>query len=199
MTEKETTPEKESIPLAEDTLILDEETLSDVSREEELVAEVDKLKDQLLRTLAELDNYRKRAEREREEMAKFAITGFARELLSVADNLRRALESVSEDHENPEKLLKSLLEGVEITEKELLSAFKKHAIERIEPMGQSFDHHLHQAMFEVEDSDQPPGTVVHVLQPGYQLNGRLLRPALVGIVKGKNSDATLQPSDSLPK
>ena len=150
---------------------------------EDLQVEVDKLKDHLLRTMAELDNYRKRAEREREEMAKFAITGFARDLLTVPDNLRRALESVPIDHENPEELLKTLLEGVEITEKELLTAFKKHGIEKIEPLGQPFDHHLHQAMFEQEDPDQPPGTVVHVLQSGYVLNGRLLRPALVGVAK----------------
>lgn len=156
---------------------------SEIIREEDLQAEVDKLKDQLLRTLAELENYRKRAEREREEMAKFAITGFARDLLTVPDNLRRALESVPVDHEKPAELLNTLLEGVEITEKELLTTFKKHGIEKIEPLGQPFDHHLHQAMFELEDQDQPAGTVVHVLQPGYSLNGRLLRPAMVGVAK----------------
>ena len=181
-----------------ETIDPENEILSEVSKEEELTAEIDKLKDQLLRTMAELDNYRKRAEREREETAKFAITGFSRELLTVADNLRRALESVPEDHEHPEKLLNSLMEGVEITEKELLFAFKKHGIEKIEPLGDAFDHHLHQAMFEVEDSDQPAGTIVHVLQPGYQLSGRLLRPALVGVAKGKNSEPTLQPTDPLP-
>ena len=167
-----------------ETSAADEEMISsEISREEDIQAEVDKLKDQLLRTMAELDNYRKRAEREREEMAKFAITGFARDLLTVPDNLRRALESVPVDHEKPEELLKTLLEGVEITEKELLTAFKKHGIEKIEPLGKPFDHHLHQAMFELEDPDQPAGTVVHVLQPGYTLNGRLLRPALVGVAK----------------
>jgi len=192
MTEKHT-PSPENNPLS-----LEDEVKVEVSKEEELATEVASLKDQLLRTLAELENYRKRAEREREEMAKFAITGFSRELLTVADNLRRALESVSEDLENPETLLKSLLEGVEITEKELLSVFKKHSIERIDPLGQAFDHHFHQAMFEVEDSDQPAGTIVHVLQPGYRLHGRLLRPALVGIAKAKNGEGSLQPSDFLP-
>lgn len=156
---------------------------SEITREEDPQAEVNKLKDQLLRTMAELENYRKRAEREREDMAKFAITGFARDLLTVSDNLRRALESVPVDHEKPEELLKNLLEGVEITEKELLTAFKKHGIEKIEPLDQPFDHHLHQAMFEVEDPDKPAGTIVHVLQPGYSLNGRLLRPAMVGVGK----------------
>jgi molecular chaperone GrpE len=161
----------------------EETTASEVVQETDLQEEVKSLKDQLLRTMAELENYRKRAEREREEMAKFAITGFARDLLTVSDNLRRALESVPIDHEKPEELLKTLVEGVEITEKELLTAFKKHGIEKIEPLGKPFDHHLHQAMFEQEDPDQPAGTVVHVLQPGYSLNGRLLRPALVGVAK----------------
>src|SRR5436190_9583253 len=115
-----------------ETSSTEEETISsDTIKEEDLQAEVDKLKDQLLRTMAELDNYRKRAEREREEMAKFAITGFARDLLTVSDNLRRALESVPIDHEKSEDLLKTLLDGVEITEKELLTAFKKHGIEKI--------------------------------------------------------------------
>jgi len=171
--DNETPPENESPP---------------ISKEKELEEEVGKLKEQLLRTLAELDNYRKRAEREREETAKFALTGFAKELLTVADNLRRAIESVPEDHEDPGKLLKSLLEGVEITEKDLLSVFAKHQLEKIEPLGKLFDHHFHQAMFEVEDPDQPGGTVIHVLQPGYTLHGRLLRPALVGVVKGKKGN-----------
>lgn len=199
MTDKEVIPPGQEDSLPEDEILsLDEPIPSEGSREEELAAEVEKHKDQLLRTMAELDNYRKRAEREREEMAKFAITNFARELLSVADNLRRAIESIPEDHESPEKLLQSLLEGVGITENELLSAFKKHNIEKIEPLGKPFDHHFHQAMFEVEDPDQAPGIIVHVLQAGYTLNGRLLRPALVGVAKAKNSEAVLQPTDSLP-
>ena len=173
------------------------EPTSEISKEEELVAEVGKLKDQLLRTVAELENYRKRAEREREETAKYSITNFARDLLTVADNLRRALESIPEVHENPEDLLKSLLEGIVITENELLSGFKKHGIEKIDPLDQAFDHHLHQAMFEVENPDVLAGTIVHVLQPGYQLSNRLLRPALVGVAKGKNSEPTLQPSEPI--
>lgn len=196
--EKTPPSENENNLPTEELIASEEESPSQVTKEKELEDQVNKLKDQLLRTLAELDNYRKRAEREREEMAKFAITGFARELLSVADNLRRALETPT-DQENPENLLKSLVEGVEITEKELLFAFKKHSIEKIEPLGKPFDHHFHQAMFEVEDSDQPPGTIVHVLQPGYCLHERLLRPALVGVAKEKNLGPALKPSDSPPK
>lgn len=175
--------DKEIPPIENETGVASEEEVALETQEVDPQAEVKTLKDQLLRTMAELENYRKRAEREREEMAKFAITSFARDLLTVADNLRRALESVPIDHKNPEDLLKTLLEGVEITEKELLTAFKKHGIEKIEPLGQSFDHHMHQAMFEVEDKDQPAGTVVHVMQAGYSLNGRLLRPAMVGVAK----------------
>lgn len=179
MSDKENSSIENEIDVSEEVALETSEVTQEVDSQEE----VKNLKDQLLRTMAELENYRKRAEREREEMAKFAITGFARDLLTVSDNLRRALESVPADHKNPEDLLKTLLEGVEITEKELLTVFKKHGIEKIEPLGQSFDHHLHQAMFEVEDKDQPAGTVVHVLQPGYSLNGRLLRPAMVGVAK----------------
>lgn len=175
--------EDETLISAEAEKVTVSEVKQEVTHEIDPQEEVKTLKDQLLRTMAELENYRKRAEREREEMAKFAVTGFARDLLSVSDNLRRALESVPVDHEKPEELLKTLLEGVEITEKELLTVFKKHGVEKIEPLGQAFDHHLHQAMFEVEDKDQPAGTIVHVLQPGYTLNGRLLRPAMVGVAK----------------
>jgi len=198
MTEDEEITSKEEAANEE---TLKEDLSPKLSKEQELEEEVKKLKEQLLRTLAELDNYRKRAEREREDMAKFAITDFARGLLTVSDNLRRALESVPEDHAEPEKLLKSLSEGVEITEKELLSVFKKHHIEKIDPLGEPFDHNLHQAMFETEDSDKPIGTVVHVLQVGYSLHGRLLRPALVGVVKGKNEkneEGDLKSPDSLP-
>jgi molecular chaperone GrpE len=178
------TLEKEDISLAKESPSIEVESISsEIIKEENPETAVEQLKDQLLRTMAELENYRKRAEREREDMAKFAITGFARDLLTVSDNLRRALESVPIDHEKPEELLKTLVEGVEITEKELLTAFKKHGIEKIEPLGKPFDHHLHQAMFEQEVPDQPAGTVVHVLQSGYSLNGRLLRPALVGVAK----------------
>jgi molecular chaperone GrpE len=183
MVDQENPPVENETDVADEAEVTSETLTSETLQEADPQAEVQILKDQLLRTMAELENYRKRAEREREEMAKFAITNFARDLLSVSDNLRRALESVPTDHKNPEDLLKTLLEGVEITEKELLTVFKKQGMEKIEPLGQAFDHHLHQAMFEVEDKDKPAGTIVHVLQPGYSLNGRLLRPAMVGVAK----------------
>jgi molecular chaperone GrpE len=139
-------------------------------------------KDRLLRALAETENTRRRAQREREDASKYAITGFAKELLSAADNLRRALESLPESEVRDERA-RSLLAGVAATERELLSVFERHGIRRIDPKGEQFDHNFHQAIFETERADQPVGTIVEVLQPGYVLHDRLLRPAMVGVAK----------------
>ncbi len=146
-------------------------------------AEIAELKDRLLRALAETENLRRRFEREREETAKFAVSRFARDLLAVADNLRRALESAPQGGELPEAL-KNVIAGVEVTERELLAVFERHEIRRIDPLGEKFDANLHQAMFEVESADQPRGTVVQVVAPGYTIAGRLLRAAMVGVSKG---------------
>jgi molecular chaperone GrpE len=148
----------------------------------ELEAEAARLKDQLLRALAEQENLRRRSQREREDAVKYASSGLARELLSVADNLRRALESGPGAEEGDEPI-RNLLTGVAATERELLAAFERHGIRRIDPAGEKFDHNFHQAIFEVESPDQPAGTVVQVLQPGYVLHDRLLRPAMVGVAK----------------
>lgn len=147
-------------------------------------AEAAELKDQLLRALAETENVRRRAQRDREDAQKFAISNFARDLLPVADNLRRALEAVSPEALANDEALKSLVTGVEMTERQLATAFEKHGLTRIDPLGQKFDSNLHQAMFEVPGSDKPHGTVVEVLQAGYVLHDRLLRPAMVGVAKG---------------
>jgi len=155
------------------------------SQEQELEEEVLKLKDQLLRTAAELENNRKRFEREKEDLAKYAVTGFARDLLNVSDNLRRALETIEKESLDP--TLKTMIDGVELTEKEILTVFSKHGIQKVEPIGQPFDHNLHQAMFEIETDEHPQGVVVQMLQPGYTLHGRLLRPALVGVAKPKQN------------
>ncbi|MFQ5985115.1 MAG: nucleotide exchange factor GrpE [Alphaproteobacteria bacterium] len=149
----------------------------------EFKAEVSRLKDQLLRAMAETENVRRLAERDREDAGKYAITAFARELLNVADNLRRALESVPEEARQ-DKAVASLVEGIELTERELLAVFERHGIRKIEAMGEKFDHNLHQAVFEVESTDKPSGTVVEVIQPGYLIADRLLRPAMVGVAKG---------------
>lgn len=137
-------------------------------------------KDQLLRAIAETENVRKRAERERLEIAQYGITNFARDLLTVADNLGRAIESMEKNEGND---IQAMIEGVKITEKDLYKVFEKHKIKKIEPLGEAFDHNFHQAMFEVESEEQPAGTVVQVLQAGYVLGDRLLRPAMVGVAK----------------
>ena len=145
-----------------------------------LEAELAEAKDRLLRALAETENVRRRAERERSDASKYAAGGFAKDLLNVADNLRRALDSVPTGEGG--EPMRGLVEGVAATERELLAAFERHGIRRVDPSGERFDHNLHQAMFEVE-SGQAPGTVVQVLQPGYVMHDRLLRPALVGVAK----------------
>ena len=152
-------------------------------RAAEREAELVEYKDRLLRALAETENVRRRAQREREDASKYAIAGFAKDLLSAADNLRRALESLPES-EATDKRTRSLLAGVAATERELLGVFERHGIKRIDPKGEVFDHNFHQAIFEAERPDHPNGSVVEVLQPGYVLHDRLLRPAMVGVAKG---------------
>jgi molecular chaperone GrpE len=153
------------------------------TRVTELEAELAEYKDRLLRALAETENVRRRAQREREDASKYAIAGFAKDLLSAADNLRRALESLPEAEAKDERT-RSLLAGVAATERELLGVFERHGIKRIDPKGESFDHNFHQAIFEAERPEHPSGSVVEVLQPGYLLHDRLLRPAMVGVAKG---------------
>jgi molecular chaperone GrpE len=147
-----------------------------------LEADLAEHKDRLLRALAETENVRRRAQREREDASKYAVAGFAKDLLSAADNLRRALDSLPEAEAKDERT-RGLLAGVAATERELLGVFERHGIKRIDPKGERFDHNLHQAIFEAEQADQPSGTVVEVLQPGYVLHERLLRPAMVGVAK----------------
>ncbi|HYM03629.1 MAG TPA: nucleotide exchange factor GrpE [Stellaceae bacterium] len=148
-----------------------------------LSAELADTKDKLLRALAETENVRRRAQREREDASKYGAANFARDLLNAADNLRRALDSLPEDKVTDD-LTRTLLQGVAATERELLSAFERHNIRRVSPLGERFDHNFHQAMFEIENTGQPAGTVVQVLQPGYVMHDRLLRPAMVGVAKG---------------
>jgi molecular chaperone GrpE len=152
------------------------------ARVAELEAQLAEHKDRLLRALAETENTRRRAQREREDATKYAIAGFAKDLLSAADNLRRALDSLPEA-EIADERTRSLLAGVAATERELLSVFERHGVRRVDPKGERFDHNFHQAIFESERTDQPTGTIVEVLQPGYVLHDRLLRPAMVGVAK----------------
>jgi molecular chaperone GrpE len=147
-------------------------------------AEAAQYKDQLLRALAEGENQRRRAAREREDAVKFAGSVLAKDLLAVADNLDRALANIPEDAMAGDPALKALHEGVTATQRELAAAFERHRIRKVDPMGEKFDSHRHQAMYEIETADVAPGHVAQVLQPGYVMHDeRLLRPALVVVAK----------------
>jgi molecular chaperone GrpE len=151
----------------------------------ELVKEAADMKDRLLRTLADMENLRRRTEREVADARTYGITAFARDILAVADNMDRALKALDDEiRDKADAGVKALLDGVELTERELLKVMEKHGIAKIEPQGQKFDPNLHQAMFEVPDPSVPAGTVVQIVQPGYTIGGRVLRPALVAIAKG---------------
>ena len=152
----------------------------------ELEVEAQTLRDERLRALAEVENMRRRSERERREASRYGATALARDLLGIADNLRRALATGAAD---------GLLEGVEMVERELGAAFARHNIARIEAEGERFDHNRHQAMFEVETADAEAGTVVQVVQEGYLLHDRLLRPAMVGVAKAPAAAEEVAPAN----
>jgi molecular chaperone GrpE len=150
-----------------------------------LVDETAELKNKLLRALADMENLRKRTEREVADARQYGIASFARDILGVADNFRRALESIGPELRNSEEAgVTALIEGVELTERDLARALEKNGIRKIEPMGEKFDPNLHQAMYEVPDPSMPSGTVAQVIQPGYVINERILRPAMVAVSKG---------------
>ena len=161
-------------------------------RVDTLEREVSTLKDQLLRALAEAENIRRRAQREREDLSKYAISNFAKELVSVADNLRRALEAVPAEARGANDMLNTLITGIEATERQLTAAFDRVGVKRMEPLGEPFDPNFHQVMFEVENTGRSAGTVVQTLQAGYTIHGRLLREAMVGVAKRGNDEAAQQ-------
>jgi molecular chaperone GrpE len=191
----DTENEREAVPPADETAANNNvggAELSAEARVAALEAELAEQKDRLLRALAETENTRRRARREREDVAKYAMSGFAKDLLPAADNLRRALDSLPEAMAGDE-LTRNLLRGVAATERELLAAFERHGIRRIDPCGEPFDHNFHQAIYEAERAEQPPGTIIEVLQPGYLIHDRLLRPAMVGVAKKAANPA--EPTD----
>jgi molecular chaperone GrpE len=170
------------------------------SREAELAAalvaaqaQVAEYKDQALRAMAEAENTRRRTQRDRDEAVKHAPAILAKDILVVADNLRRAIEHVPQEALAYDEALTNLATGVEMTERLLLTAFEKHAIRQVNPLGEKFDSNFHQAMFEVPGTGQPQGTVVQVMEPGYLIHDRLLRPALVGVAKGDAAAETPAP------
>ncbi len=150
---------------------------------ETLQSEVKTLRDQALRAMAEAENTRRRAEREKSDAVKFAAIPLLRDLVKVADNMARALAAAGEETPEESANAKALREGVALTEKELLAAFSRHGVARIDPMGEALNPEHHEAMFEMPDENAEPGTIVQVLEPGWLLNGRLIRPARVGVAR----------------
>jgi molecular chaperone GrpE len=151
------------------------------------VLEADKadLKDKLLRLMADMENLRRRTEREVADARTYAVANFARDMLNVADNIRRAIESVPEEaSRTAEGAFKGLIDGIDLTERDLLKNLERHGVKRLNPEGQKFDPNLHQAMFEIPNAEVPNGTVLQVVQSGYVIGERVLRPALVGVSKG---------------
>lgn len=161
---------------------------------ETLRTENAELRDRLLRTVADMENLRKRTEREIGDTRSYAIAGFARDMLTATDSLSRALMMLPhEAREAADATTKSLIEGIEMTEREMQRLLAKHGVKPIEAEGQKFDPHKHQAMFEVPDPTRPEGTVVQVVQAGFAIGDRILRPAMVGVAKG--GGATGQPAE----
>lgn len=152
--------------------------------EYQLREELAQMKDQALRALAEAENVRKRAVKEREDARKFAISAFAKDLLDFADNFGRALQAIPSELAETDERVKGVIEGISAMDKDLLSTLGKHGITRIEPLDEMFDPNLHEVMFEAPMPDKQPGTIIQLIEPGYLLNDRLLRPARVGVAKG---------------
>jgi len=161
-----------------------------------LMEENEELKDRALRLAAESENLRRRTAREVQDAKAYSIANFARDMLQVADNLDRALSAVPEGAaEGADSGLKALMEGVELTGRSMLSALERHGVKKLDPQGEKFDPNFHQAMFEVPDPSVPSGTVVQVVQTGYGIGERVLRPAMVGVAKGgpKQTAAPAEP------
>jgi molecular chaperone GrpE len=166
-----------------------------------LAAENEELKDRALRLAAEMENLRRRTQRDVADARTYAVTNFARDMLSVSDNLRRALEAIpAEARQSGDAGFKALVEGVDMTERAMLSALERHGVKKIAPEGEKFDPNFHQAMFEVPNPDVPNNTVVQVVQTGYVIGERVLRPAMVGVAKGgpKSSAPTDAPAEPGP-
>ena len=165
-----------------------EESEASLDPLEAALAERDALKDQTLRALADVENMRRRTERELQNARKYGHLSFARDLLTSIDNLSQAVAMAPEDRDGLDDGLKNLLIGVEMIHSEIRATLERHHITQINPEGEKFDYNLHQAMFEVPTNEVEPGQVVQVAQPGYQLHDRLLRPAMVGVSKAADTD-----------
>src|SRR5918998_3027922 len=180
-TENQNTPQEEPVQEAAN------EAVSQPAADPIAALEAEKadLKDKLLRLMADMENLRRRTAREIVDARTYAVTNFARDMLNVADNVRRAIESVPEEASSTaEGAFKGLIDGIDLTERDLLKNLERHGVKRLDPQGQKFDPNLHQAMFEIPNAEVPNGTVLQVVQSGYVIGERVLRPALVGVSKG---------------
>lgn len=170
-------PEGEAAPAAAPEMVPAEQVTA-------ALAAAAEFKDRLLRTLAEMENLRKRTEREIADARVYGVTGFARDVLAVADNMHRALGTVgAEERGQADPKIRALVEGVELTERELMKVLEKNGVKKFSPEGEKFDPNVHQAMYEVQTPDLPPGHVAQVVQAGYMLGERVLRPAMVAVTK----------------
>jgi molecular chaperone GrpE len=193
MNDRDTSPPDDAAPA--DTPAAAREPVPSTALERDLAD----MKDRLLRTLAEMENLRRRTEREVADARTYGITAFARDVVNVADNMHRAMQALDDElRAKADDGMKALLDGVELTERELLNALEKHGVKRIEPLGQKFDPNRHQAMYEVEDASVPAGSVVQVVQSGYLLGERVLRPALVAVSKGGPKAQAAAPNGGPP-
>jgi molecular chaperone GrpE len=182
MNDSDTPPQPET---AADTSVQPDAAPAAPKASTSLDRELAEMKDRLLRTLAEMENMRKRTDREVADARVYGISTFARDILGVADNMHRAMQALDDElRANADDAVKALLDGVELTERELINVLEKNGVKKLEPMGQKFDPNRHQAMFEMEDASVPSGTVVQVMQAGYTIGERVLRPALVAVSKG---------------
>ena len=186
--DKETNSEKKSAsndtPITEDQDL--EKTDAETNKEEDLLEEVQNLKDQLLRSLAENENLRKRTSKDIEQIKKYGHITFVRELLSSVDNLNRAVNASNFDKNKLDEGVQNLIKGVEIVLNEINNIFEKNFIKKIEPIHENFDYNFHQEMYESPSEDYDEGIITEVIQAGYVLHDRLIRPAMVGVSKGKN-------------
>jgi len=183
--EKSSQTDDSSTEAAADPALAQSEAERDAAAVQALIAENASLKDKVLRTLAEMENLRRRTEKEVADAKTYGVTALARDMLTFADNLRRALENVpAEAREAADNALRSFVEGIELTERDFLSRLARHGVRKLEPKGQKFDPNFHEAMFEAHDESVPPGTVAHVVEEGFAIGDRVLRPAKVGVAKG---------------
>ena len=174
----------------------EEEEIAPEDLIEKLNEEITDLKDQRLRAIAELENFRKRAEKDQSDALKYGISNFAKEIINIRDNIERAQSSISREAKNNEAI-KSVIEGIDLIAQSVVSTFEKIGIKKIDSLNKKFDHNLHQAMMEIENDDLEPGTIVQELIPGYTLHDRLLRPAMVGVSKKTKKNDDIAENSSL--